>query len=634
MRVALLGLSLCFLWVACGRVEGPRRASADAGSDDAGSAGAAPEGEAGDGGATGAATTELTLNVVHRDWVFGWVPAAGARVRVEGGDGFIDVSADASGHVVASVNRDAGPWDVTVALPQHNAVSVLGVTGPIAGAIHLSPLQRDDLDTQELRGAISGSVSCFLDGFRLEGWGLSYASSGTSRSYQATYVDAPGAPPLHLMASVTEPGSEALLNAVWLDVPRTGGALNADIVFPSPPRPKTRTAMRLRLPDSGVVVATGLEPNSRQAFRSEAGWAYSVGESNLEPSADGQPGHFDWSVDSFTGDMSPDYATADWADVTDRSIVIAHARVQPGAVVSVPPAEVLSAKGTSIATTSLEWSAKDYQRVGASIFASRSPGSWFVYSFGAAASRTHHWPHLPEGIALEDIGLGDPTELDLNVFALSEGDGVPPWNWTALEEQVAVVRRYHPFASEPEPPQPDPVEIVPTPLSCSMNGIYAVDDMTRNTESCETEGTSELEDWSPHFFVAQLTSGELSIASCESVSECRELGLAMQNLEQYAAAWIWHAIATGSHLDVQSATLTCNARDPDGISSCSSCTFSATAAMLASAGKLRLEHRMMLVPAFPAGAGNECSYPDAQAAAATSACSTLQVVTGHFLEAI
>jgi hypothetical protein len=577
---------------------------------------------------------ELTLDVARRDWVWGWVPAAGARVRIEGPDGFDDVSSDEHGHVVALVNRDSGPWDVTVALAQHSPVSVLGVRGSIPGRIHLSPSKRWDGDVHDLRGAVSGLVSCLPDGFSLEGWGLLgyWNSGGPTWSYQATFADAAGAPPLHLLASEHEPSTNTLLNAVWLDLPRTGAALSADIAFPSPPRAKIQTAMRLRLPESGAVVATGLGPTSRQAVRRDAVWSYSVGESLLEPSADEQPGHYDWRVDAFTGDMSPSYATADWADAANRTIIIAHAGVRAGAVVSVPPAELLEATGTSIATTLLEWSAEDYQRVGASLVSTGSGGSWFVYSFGVSDSGIHHWPHLPDGIALEEIGLGDGASLDLNVFALTEPDGTPPWDWTALAEQLAVVRKYHPFGRDPDPPRPEPVEIVQTPLSCSMNGIFAIDDFTRNTESCETEGVSVLEDWNAHFFVAQLTSGELSLASCESVSECRALGLKMQNLELYAAEWIWGATATGSNADIQSASFTL--AYPDDAGSCSACKFSVTAAVLVSDGKLRLENRSVLVPPFPADPADGCTRALAEAAAANSKCSTLQVVTGHFLEAI
>ncbi len=63
--------------------------------------------------------------------------AAGFCVRAERGDGIAyEALTDASGVAKVPVDPSAGPWDVTAARYGYEAVSVLGVDGPIAGSLY------------------------------------------------------------------------------------------------------------------------------------------------------------------------------------------------------------------------------------------------------------------------------------------------------------------------------------------------------------------------------------------------------------------------------------------------------------------------------------------------------------------
>jgi hypothetical protein len=270
------------------------------------------------------------------------------------------------------------------------------------------------------------------------------ASFGDS-DFSTTFSDYSGAPPLHLLVSEQSDEPEWLpLNALWLDVPRTGDDVSVDVVLPNPPRSVRRTNMTLETPQSGSVVANGMTSERDFARRQEGGYSFQVGASWLdaEPSPEGR---FAWHVAAFAGDMAPTSASLLLEQDDGHQLLLARAAVSPNAVVSIPPAETLDLAGSSIGTLSVTWLAPAHTYVGASLISlSEGNGAWYIYGPASAETSSRGWPHLPEGIALADVGFNDDVTYRVNVFALTEGDEVSPWDWSNLIDQRAVIRTYEP----------------------------------------------------------------------------------------------------------------------------------------------------------------------------------------------
>ena len=152
-------------------------------------------------------------------------------------------------------------------------------------------------------------------------------------------------------------------------------------------------------------------------------------------------------VTAFDDDFDADpYAFAELDNDAQRAQFFARAGVSENAVVSIPPAEMLDASGSNLDDLSLTWLAPAHTHIGAS--AVSGGGAWYVYASATDAPSTRVWPHLPEGISLADLGF-DQSAPVINVFAATQPVGVPPWEWSKLNDQLAVVRSFGPNAALP-----------------------------------------------------------------------------------------------------------------------------------------------------------------------------------------
>ena len=141
-------------------------------------------------------------------------------------------------------------------------------------------------------------------------------------TYTGSFHHYNGAPNLHLLA-LDWPGDQVStppLNAVWVDLVRTGSDLTADIVFPSPARAIVHTVMQLDTPTTGAVVSGGLKVIPDQAFRNDDGYYLSLGTSRR--ASDSEEVH--WLVDSLDGDMAPELASTSLVadDLNDNIIIV------------------------------------------------------------------------------------------------------------------------------------------------------------------------------------------------------------------------------------------------------------------------------------------------------------------------
>ena len=176
-------LGACLVLLACGSTKRDQSQGTVEGGAGPGADGAAGAGQGAD------TTLALSLDVVQRTF-YGWQPAAGAHVRIDGVDTSLEATSDDEGHVVARVEPDSGPWDVTVALAGFDVISVLGVTEPLSQPIHLSAstLREASSDARTISGAIVGQrwPGSVLD---VSGPGLP-SIFGKGRSYTSSAIRA------------------------------------------------------------------------------------------------------------------------------------------------------------------------------------------------------------------------------------------------------------------------------------------------------------------------------------------------------------------------------------------------------------------------------------------------------------
>lgn len=601
-----------------------------------------------------ASVIDFSVDVVRSPRIGSWVPAGGALVHLEGRSGSVELTTDAAGRAATTLDPTKGPWDATIALVGHTVISILDVSGPIAGRVHLNskhPIV--NAPRRALSGAITGRTSQVGD-VELEGpAALLFEDHGTT--YTATVREYPDLTTLHFLAldwPNRNPQSPPV-NAVWLDVPVTGGDLTADIHFPTPPRRVTRTTMTVQAPSSGAVVGGQLLPPSPESvYRREKDWSYTVGSSTYE-SVSAAPGRFTWVVEAFDGDMAPFRVSADFRDAAEEHEVFVDTTLVANGVIDVPGAETLEAVGTGIDTLSMSWSAPGHSRVGASLVPNgpTTAGSWYVYSFDGATIASHPWPHLPAGMSLTDVDLADPNNLKVNVFAQTLDDSTEPWDFTGHGGQRAVIHSRLLVATppaadggKPTPPDTDggkplseasvpDVKPPPPPVPLdTYNGIYSLVDVTLNASSCDAEGPSILSQFTEPLFLAEDDPPyDVKLMACADPADCRARAAAYRDFKDInGLEWEYSAAVPGDPL-----LLTIRySSQPDQAGLCSKDTLE-TGSLSGDPGKtLRAEIHIVDVPAFPPDASSACTAEAASSAAAAIACSELKVFTGRFQEAL
>jgi FG-GAP-like repeat len=439
IRWSLFGLLLVALPGACGSTRStPANGSGSSGGGAAD--GGASTSNAG-GEESAAALIDLGIEVVRSSRARGWVAAKGARALAQGIQGSTEAVTDERGRARLLVEPGSGPWDVTVALENHSAVSILNLDGPLAGRVHLwargNAVEADVVERALAVTVLGRSSASSLLAMRGQGL-LSSASGDSNALVSSRFLDYEGATPLRLL--VTEETAETdwlPLNAAWLVAPRTGTDLTAEIRLPASRRVRT-TKMVLETPQEGAVIGRGMKAERHEAHRWQDDYSFRVGASWLDPEPDAE-GRFDWHVAAFEDDMAPSYATIELAHDVEHEMLLARAPVSEGAVVSIHPAQALDATGSDVNALSLTWLAPGHSHIGASL---QGDGSWYVYGAASDQTLTHAWPRLPDGFSLADLGFSADTNLVVNVFAITQPVGSTPWDWTKPTERTAVVRTF------------------------------------------------------------------------------------------------------------------------------------------------------------------------------------------------
>lgn len=575
------------------------------------------------GGAAGAPLVNLSLDVVRRPWSGVWEPAVGAHVRIEGRQSSVEVESDEAGHVLAQVDSESGPWDVTVALAGYSVISVLGVTESLSGPIHLSGNSLPAPDPDEPR-QISGTITGRRwPGSLLNLFGPGFSARDEKIGSYSMHIDPRRTPsPLRFLASEWDSYDEdaAPLNAVWVDVPETGDE-GVDVVLPSPPHEVAHSKLTVELPSTGPVVGANLVPSLPSVDLKEGNYRYKVGRSQLEPAPDDDQLAF--SIDAFTGDVAPNAVNVSLESAPDHgSLQQLLADIDPATEksVSVPAAEALESSGETLDELTIGWSAPAYSHAGASIVAWEGGGSWYTYTFSGSESALRAWPHLPDGVTRDEVGLGT-DDFRVNVFAVTQ-QGVP-WDWYGQRDQRALV-----VSTRLSPKPPDAFnEARPTGPLYAYDGIYALTDVTLNSSAC-SEGDSILADESypSYFVVVGLVSG-LSVKACVDIDECKAMANSLWENEYVPAVWF---VDSGFPEWPEGFTAVTASDGPEGM--CTQQMYRSRSTGTKDAQRFTVE--TVEVPVHPPDDTGYCSPERARAAAEGVDCSRLQVYTGTFYAAL
>jgi len=172
-------------------------------------------------------------------------------------------------------------------------------------------------------------------------------------------------------------------------------------------------------------------------------------------------------------------------------------------------------------------------------------------------------------------------------------------------------------------------------VSAQLDGIYALSDITRNDAGCVAEGGSVLTEYSDtHFVICTVTSpfAYTTVAPCSDVAACHSLVDTIRSHSPFSADWITtlgytddaglprgHQVGTG----FGTADGTCTER-----------TIVDTNTSQPAAGTVRLESRTYALPDAPQDSEGFCVAESQEPTPDESACTSLEVITGTFVEAL
>jgi hypothetical protein len=165
----------------------------------------------------------------------------------------------------------------------------------------------------------------------------------------------------------------------------------------------------------------------------------------------------------------------------------------------------------------------------------------------------------------------------------------------------------------------------------SFDGIYAVDEMTRNESDCAVEGASVLSAEPNHFFVLQTLDHGTSLqhtwlALCASPEDCATIAARAREVDTVPSG-DWTLAFNAGALDGWG--FVAGAPSSDG---CDDDVVLRALGTGTPRRALRVELRSYVVPSHPADAG-ECTFADAYLLFEDSTCFEYRVLTGTYLRA-
>ena len=398
--------------------------------------------------------------------------AAGFCVRAERSDGTaFEALTDASGTATVPIDPAAGPWDVTAARFGYEAVSILNVDGPIAGALF----------TQLVGSGIGGNVLDYWgvdEGTTphtlavnppsgqasLQDWSvfdqnvplsLYSASNGGGYVFMEFFEASPGAPPFQLTAFSPSVGFFTLPS-----LPRADQDMTVTLDQPPAPVPaKIVTDVDIEMPwpvtvnslAAGYPVLRPCGPGAQHC------WGPGVGTlSFLQTPATKMP----WHIESFAAPVAADSAAASFVgklgDGSFVSLALTTRTLGAPSTITVPDFQTTRVDGQHYADTRITTQADAYDKVAAT-FRSTPPPTfqtcpscpipdvvvWRVFTYRGATLTSRALPSLPAGMQISDLRGGGVFSDFIMGGAVSvmagTDDAHPPWSSATLDGVATII---------------------------------------------------------------------------------------------------------------------------------------------------------------------------------------------------
>jgi hypothetical protein len=452
-------------------------ATTDGGTDGGGTDGSKPDAKT-EGGADGGSCGTLAdisgmidMAIHVQEFNFGMaMPAdlAGASVRVEQATmgncgGYLDGTTDAMGVAHIKVDMSKGPFDVTAALANYSAISVLNLAGPLATPIITNKTNTGSagIANHSATGAITGKIAA---GDQVQIDAPYWATvATTAATYMNTFetVTMGMSPPL-VVTGVEVDGTGTVNNAVFVKYMGTGSRPNAnitgfDIAFPGNSTGFATANITVNWPAAGVLKASDVAGIGSPVQDMHLGKGAVVVQHFTNPDADMFVGVADTAKPAgmtstikiqaaTSGPMQPTYWEASYytgmGGAGDTFIRIHSSKLNNNDMFTVGTINMLDAMGTNLDDFTFAADSNGYDAVRYGMFAQDAMGAtyaaWLVYSAGSKIT-THHIPHLPKAVKFADISGGALSGSEADVLSY-EGGSTAPWSETTKPANVIVAK--------------------------------------------------------------------------------------------------------------------------------------------------------------------------------------------------
>jgi hypothetical protein len=172
-----------------------------------------------------------------------------------------------------------------------------------------------------------------------------------------------------------------------------------------------------------------------------------------------------------------------------------------------------------------------------------------------------------------------------------------------------------------------------SPALADLQGIYAIDDVTRNPSGCASCGPSVKATETALWFFAKVivpAAGveQLALAGCTDVASCESKAGITRDPSLTGGPWGYSVSGVGPASGGDTLFVL-----PAAAGMCAGEFIEHATLTSVAAGMLRIEVRTVAVPTYPARGGTTCDLADARAAAAGRPCLSLKVITGTYEQA-
>ncbi len=404
----------------------------------------------GDGGTSIGGSKDISVTVVKSATPTN-TPVANAYVRASiSATQFLDVRTDALGVAHLLVNPAMGPFDVTVAVAGHTAVSVLGVTDSIPGTLVINEIgAQPTFRPYAITGSIAGANAqnrVQIDSFDFR----TLVTAVGATTYSSIFEVAAGLTvPIPLAAVEVDnstPYGIAVNGAISAPIARQSAAMSIPVTMPSTPVPATQAAIHLTWPTAGVFTAATIKGVGNPVTDVHAGTGTVMQQTTAEASAlmfvgvanidSPMSGASLFHVQTFGGAMAPDFAGAAVSTVAANAqptaadyvgLVYPHTLVD-GTVVNVGQVNGITFAGTNLDTARFAIDSVGYDSTVlyvSNVAGATSTTLWIIYAPGGSVPQ-RGLPYLPGGVLLDDLG-GSLTAASISGQVVKYVGATNPW---------------------------------------------------------------------------------------------------------------------------------------------------------------------------------------------------------------